>query len=128
MTSTTKPRRAILVIDDDDDLREFVSIEIELMGFEPLEAATCANGLDLLAQHHDRIELVLLDYFMPGMDPERCARRVCDAAKPARVVLCTAAVDARGLARALGIGAWLAKPFDIADLRRAIDTRSRAAA
>ncbi|MCW8140101.1 MAG: response regulator, partial [Planctomycetota bacterium] len=105
-------RAAVLVIDDDDTYRELVCLLMEDMGVAALQAATCRAGLELLAQERGRVRLVLVDYFMPGMEPARCVAEVRRAAASgAWVVLVTAAEDPQARAEAVGLPRWLAKPF-----------------
>ena len=55
---------AILIIDDDADLRDLVRLVAELTDVDVVEAATCVEGITALRANRDRIRLVLLDYFM----------------------------------------------------------------
>lgn len=108
-------RAAALVIDDDDTYRELVCLLMEDMGVTALQAATCRAGLEVLAL--ERVRLVLVDYFMPGMEPARCIAEVRRAAPPgAWVVLVTAAEDPQARAEAVGLPRWLAKPFGVQEL------------
>src|SRR6476620_10350048 len=84
---------AVLIIDDDSDLRDLVRFVVEANGIDVVEAATCAEGIAAVRAHRDRICLVLLDYSMPGMDPTSCARELCRLLDATMIVLCTAAVD-----------------------------------
>jgi CheY-like chemotaxis protein len=77
------------------------------------------------ASDRDRVCLVLLDYFMPGMDPARCARELCSVARPTRVVLCTAAVDPAARAAEVGLSRWLAKPFELEALQTLVREAAR---
>jgi DNA-binding response OmpR family regulator len=107
----------VLVIDDDPDFRELVTMVGTSVGVEVLEAETCVEGLNILMQEQDRITLLLLDYFLPGLTPVRCVealRRTTSDRVP--IVLVTAAVDAAARATELGLSRWLAKPFDLAEL------------
>ena len=105
-------RDTILVIDDDPDFREMVRMLVELQGLTLLEAPDCAQGLFIVHEQRERLRLVLLDYFMPGMDPARCASSVVAAAAPyVPVVLVTAAVNAAERAAELHLSRWLSKPF-----------------
>ena len=54
----------ILMIEDDEDIREGVRILLEGEGYEVLEAKNGREGLQLLAEGPD---LVILDIMMPGM-------------------------------------------------------------
>ena len=93
--SKTEGPDSVLVIDDDADFRGLVSMIGELHGVPVLEAADCSSGLSLLAQEHSRIKMVVLDYFMPGMDPAVCGAAIVAGAGPAvPVVLITAETSA----------------------------------
>lgn len=58
----TIENRTILIIDDDPDFREFVSIVLESHGYRVFEAANAPAGLGLMRDTHPR--LVLLDAMM----------------------------------------------------------------
>jgi CheY-like chemotaxis protein len=103
---------AILVIDDDPDLRDLVRLIVEPTNVDVVEAATCVEGIAALRANRDRVRLVLLDYFMPGMEPACCARELCGLTNSTAIVLFTAAVDPPARAAEVGLSRWLAKPFD----------------
>ena len=104
---------AILVIDDDADLRDLVRLIAEPTNVDVVEAATCAEGISKLRANRERVCLVLLDYFMPGIDPVCCARELSSLTSSTVIVLCTAAVDPAARAAELGLSRWLGKPFDV---------------
>ena len=104
---------AILIIDDDPDLRDLVRLVAETTNVDVVEAATCTEGIAALRANRDRVRLVLLDYFMPGMEPACCARELCSLTNSSYIVLCTAAVDPPARAAEIGLSRWLAKPFDL---------------
>jgi len=106
-------RDSVLIIDDNPDFRELIGMIGQLYGVRVLEAPDCRKGLKVLAQEHSRIKLVLLDYFMPGMDPGPCAQAVMAKAGPLiPVVLVTAAPDPSSRALELKITRWVSKPVD----------------
>lgn len=105
---------ALLVIDDDPDFRELIRVSAEAAGLDVFEAADCVEGVVRLGELRERIGLVLLDYWMPNMTPQCCAAKLKALLRPAaRLILVTAAVDARRRADELGIEDCLTKPFDI---------------
>jgi DNA-binding NtrC family response regulator len=59
--------RSILVIDDDDDVREALATFLQMKGFDVQEAANGREGLMHLSDP-DKICLILLDLFMPEMN------------------------------------------------------------
>jgi CheY-like chemotaxis protein len=106
-------RDAVLVIDDDADFRGLVETFAELWKVPVLQAGDCNSGLKLLDREHQRIKMILLDYFIPGMEPVKCAEAILTKAGPLiSVVLVTAAVDAGARAGELKINRWMTKPFD----------------
>jgi two-component system, OmpR family, phosphate regulon response regulator PhoB len=116
---------AILIVDDDADLRDLIRFVVEPTGVAVVDAADCREAIAVLQAHRDRIRLVLLDYFMPGADPTSCARALCDMAGPERVVLCTAAADPAGRAAEIGLSRWLAKPFALETLESLVRDATR---
>lgn len=60
-------RRAVLVVDDDDDIREGICDLLESEGFVVLPARDGRSALKLLREHHPQPQLVVLDLMMPNM-------------------------------------------------------------
>ena len=118
-----RPRR-VLVVDDDDSVRQLVSLNLELEGFE---VATAVDGQDCLDQvPHVRPDAIVLDVMMPRLDGwETLARLRADPATAAVKVLVLSArameADLRRGDRA-GVDAYMTKPFDpdelVATVRR----------
>jgi DNA-binding NtrC family response regulator len=112
---------AVLIVDDDPDMRDLVRFVVEAAAdVDVVEAANCRDGIAAIRANGDRIRLVLLDYFMPGLDPESCTREFCRVAGSATIVLCTAAADPAARAAELGLSRWLAKPFELEALERLV--------
>jgi len=65
----------ILLTDDDPDVRRFTAETLGELGYEVIEASNAATGLQVL-QGHRNIDLLIVDYAMPGMTGaemvERC--------------------------------------------------------
>jgi len=110
-------RDSVLVIDDDADFRALIAVIGQLCGVRVLEATDCRHGLKVLQRERARIKMVLLDYYMPGMDAVTCAASILVKAGPlVPVVLVTAAVDASRRAAELQIDRWVSKPVELAVL------------
>jgi CheY-like chemotaxis protein len=117
--SSTGVRDTVLVIDDDEDLRNLIVTLGEMNGIRVLAAADCSSGLKILGKEHDRIKLVLLDYFMPGMEPTICANAIVQKAGAAICVfLLTAADNPSVRAAQLGVNGWLPKPTEISNITK----------
>jgi len=114
-------RDRVLIIDDDPDLRELVSLALSDWGLTGVEAGDCREALPLLERERGRLCAVLLDYFMPGLEPCACAKAILERVEPGvPVVLVSAAVDIAERAAELDLTRFLSKPFDMAQLRREV--------
>jgi CheY-like chemotaxis protein len=107
--------RKILLVDDEDDIREVAQMSLEMTaGWEVFTASSGAEGLRLAAA--ERPDAILLDVMMPGMDGPATARALKAAPETADipVILLTAKVQAADRRRFddLGVAGILAKPFD----------------
>jgi CheY-like chemotaxis protein len=107
--------KRLLVVDDDDDIRESLS---DLLQTEGYEVATARQGLDALTQLRKGLlpSLILLDLMMPQMNGwEFLEARSADAALAGLPVVVLSA-DTKPLATDAAVCGRLAKPFKIAEL------------
>jgi CheY-like chemotaxis protein len=107
--------RRILIIDDEDDIREVAALSLETVaGWDVIVASSGPQGILRAAEHQP--DAILLDVMMPGMDGPTTFRelRKNPATSHIPVMLLTAKVqgpDQRRFAD-LGVEAILTKPFD----------------
>ena len=113
------PEAPVLVVDDDPSIRTTVSDVLDLEGYEVVTAANGAEALERL--EHDHPFVVLLDMRMPVMDGWGFARAVADRGMKPRILVMTAADNARAWAEEIGADGYVAKPFDLNDLISAIE-------
>jgi DNA-binding response OmpR family regulator len=105
----------ILVIDDDDSIRQIVRLCLTDVGYVVGEAANGEAALAMVDAFHP--ELILLDLRMPVMDGWEFVRRYrLTHAPQAPIVACVAALNAAHECAGLEPAAILAKPFDLDDL------------
>jgi CheY-like chemotaxis protein len=105
----------ILIIDDEDDIREVAALSLETVaGWEVMVANSGAQGLARASTYQP--DAILLDVMMPGMDGPTTFRelRKNPATAHIPVLLLTAKVQASDQRRFadLGVEAVLVKPFD----------------
>lgn len=105
----------ILIIDDEDDIREVAALSLETVaGWEVFVASSGTQGLARAIEH--RPEAILLDVMMPGMDGPTTFRELRKNPATAKipVLLLTAKVQSSDQRRFadLGVEAVLFKPFD----------------
>lgn len=107
--------RRILIIDDEDDIREVAALSLEATaGWQVLTASSGAEGMSIAAA--EQPDAILMDVMMPGVDGPATFRKMQQDSLVAHipVVLLTAkvqGVDQRRFA-SLGVAAVLLKPFD----------------
>ncbi len=109
----------MLVVDDNKVIRQLIRVNLELEGFEVVTAADGAECLDVV--HRVRPDVVTLDVVMPRLDGIRTAERL--RADPRTRDLPVAIISACGEVAdgaAPGVDAFLAKPFEPAELVRVV--------
>ena len=112
----------ILVVDDEDDVRE---VAADLLGCLGYEVTTASNGVAAVNHYREsarEIDVVLLDLAMPGMDGRDCFRALKTINRDVKAVLCTGYgfnVAAQQLLDE-GMLGIVAKPYTIEQLSDAI--------
>jgi len=107
--------RRILIIDDEDDIREVAALSLEATaGWHILTASSGAKGIEIAVA--EQPDAILMDVMMPGVDGPTTFRNMQQNPAIANipVLLLTAkvqGVDQRRFA-GLGVAAILFKPFD----------------
>jgi DNA-binding response OmpR family regulator len=114
----------ILVIDDEPDVIEVVSVALEKAGHTVLTAPDGQTGLMLTLTRQP--DLVVLDVMMPGIDGFEVLRRMKTEPRMANipVLMLTARTDYSSKARAWEEYAqnYLTKPFDVDELAEAVNS------
>jgi excisionase family DNA binding protein len=109
-----RARPLILIVDDDQRLREYLRVNFEMEGYLVREAASAAEGLEALDEEPP--DLILLDVMMPQVDGWEMLQQIHEhtgvGAIP--VVMFSGKVDERSAAEAESRGAqgFIGKPFD----------------
>jgi CheY-like chemotaxis protein len=104
----------VLVVDDDEIIRQLICLNLELEGFEVFTAVDGQDALEQVQVVHP--DIVTLDIMMPRLDGWDAAARL--RADPAtahiKVVLLSARAQEADLRRGdrLGVDYYLTKPFD----------------
>lgn len=110
----------ILIVDDEQSMREWLTIALSQDGFEVESAASGEEGLKVL----DRtpVDLALVDLRMPGMDGLQTLSRIRQANEAVSVVIMTAYATAETAVQALKEGAYdyIIKPFKVDELRHLV--------
>lgn len=115
--------RRILVVDDEDNVREVTKMSLEVMGgWDTIAASSGQQGIELAER--EKPDAILLDVMMPGMDGPSTFRELQnrESTKGIPVILLTAKVQSADRARfsELGVTGVLTKPFDPATLHEQV--------
>lgn len=108
--------RRILLVDDEEDLRNLVSAIVADLGYE---VETAKDGVDAIEKvEKDPPDLILLDLLLPGIDGLAVLRYLRESGSQVPIVLLTACSDERTIRKAMQEGAsgYVPKPFRIRDL------------
>jgi CheY-like chemotaxis protein len=108
--------RRIMLVDDEQDVLNVLSMALRSRGYEPLATTSAAEALELAAR--DGYRVFIIDLRMPGMDGIELCRRIKAADPDAYVCALSAYVAAYNEAQFLanGFDNHLAKPFEMHDL------------
>jgi two-component system, cell cycle sensor histidine kinase and response regulator CckA len=99
----------VLVVDDQDLVRDVIRLALEGAGYRVLEAGSPNDALELI-RGRDEIDLLVTDVVMPQMDAFELAQRVEDQLPGIRVLYTSGYADARAE------GPFIEKPFTPAQL------------
>ena len=117
----------VLVVDDDNDVREFLAVSLDSLGYNVVEASSGREGLDKLAARAP--DLILLDYAMPGMHGGEVARAARLSHPHVPIVFVTGYAATDQIVAALGHDVpMLRKPFSVAQLAATVEEHLRTGA
>ena len=118
MSDTANAPVQILVIEDEDDIRNLVVMNLKRAGFDVMSAGNGADGLSLLRAH--RPPVLLLDLMLPDMSGEEiCAiLRKDPETKDTYVIMVTARTEEQDRIAGFEVGAddYVPKPFSVKEL------------
>ena len=115
----------ILAVDDEPDLRALLRILLKNKGYEVLEAASGQEAVDLV-RSEPRIDLVIMDIMMPGLDGvQACAEIRKFSTVPMLFLTAKSQLADKAEAYASGGDDYLAKPFSQNELMMKVESLTR---
>lgn len=110
--------KTILVVDDEEHIVELISYNLENAGYAVVKADSGEKALEKLGSR--RIDLVVLDWMLPGMEGIEVLKQICRSEqwKKMPIILLTAKNDETSKIVGLEVGAddYLGKPFSVHEL------------
>lgn len=118
--------KKILVLEDEDNIRSFVVINLKRAGYETIEAASGAEALEQLRVNPD-VRVALLDIMLPDMDGFEVCRRIRAGNSKIGIIMLTARTQEMDKVTGFMTGAddYVTKPFSPAELTARIDALYR---
>jgi CheY-like chemotaxis protein len=112
-----------MIVDDTDDIREFVRLQLINLGYRVMEAANGEEAIELIQQEVPK--LILLDLTMPGIDGFEVNRFIRQRLEHAGVVIIAFTAltgeETRQKALAAGCNDYVQKPVDTGQLLSLLD-------
>ena len=118
--------KKVLILEDEENIRSFVVINLRRAGYQVVEAGTGAEALEMLRQNPD-IGVAILDIMLPDIDGFEVCRRIRATTKQMGVIMLTARTQEMDKVTGLMTGAddYVTKPFSPAELTARIDALFR---
>ena len=118
--------KKVLVLEDEDNIRSFVVINLKRAGYDTIEAATGQEALDQLKANPD-VKVALLDIMLPDIDGFEVCRRIRASDSQIGIIMLTARTQEMDKVTGLMTGAddYVTKPFSPAELTARVDALFR---
>ncbi len=118
--------RKVLVLEDEENIRSFVVINLKRAGYQTIEAGTGEDALVALKDNPD-IKVALLDIMLPGIDGFEVCRRIRAMDNKIGIIMLTARAQEMDKVTGLMTGAddYVTKPFSPAELTARVDALFR---
>src|SRR3954464_4368396 len=114
-TADRKSKKTVLVVDDERDLLDLITYQLQRNGFSALSATSGDAALEMASR--ELPDLILLDLMLPGMNGTEVARRLKAGARTAAIpiVMLTAKSEETDVVVGLTLGAddYITKPFSM---------------
>jgi two-component system KDP operon response regulator KdpE len=123
-TTESKPAIAVLVIDDEPQMRRLLRVTLEAHGYAVTDAATGNDGIVQAAQA--RPEIIVLDLGLPDLDGVTVLKRIREWSRVPIIILSVRDRDGdKGAALDAGADDFVTKPFSSAELLARLRTALR---
>ena len=118
--------KKVLILEDEENIRSFVIINLRRAGYEVIEAATGQEALTRLQENPD-VGVAILDVMLPDIDGFEVCRRIRANSKQIGIMMLTARTQEMDKVTGLMTGAddYVTKPFSPAELTARIDALFR---
>lgn len=119
--------RRILVVEDEDAIREVIALNLRMAGYEVSEAASAERALELVSQLKEGFDLALLDVMLPGMNGFSLCETIRRDSSEIGIIILSAKTQEKDKINGLSIGAddYITKPFSVSELLARVEALCR---
>ena len=119
--------RKILVVEDEDAIREVIALNLRMAGYEVAEAASAERALGLLGEEKDGFDVALLDVMLPGMNGFSLCETIRRDSAELGIIILSAKTQENDQINGLAIGAddYITKPFSVTELLARVEALCR---
>ena len=118
--------KRVLLVEDEDSIREMVALNLKMAGWEVLEAPSAERALELMHQSQP-CDAALLDIMLPGMDGLSLCETIRRDNSAIGIIMVSAKGQEEDKIRGLSIGAddYITKPFSVSELVARLEALAR---
>lgn len=110
-------RKTILVIDDEEDIREVLTAVLKIQGYDVLSSSNGLEGIEQFIDYKNQISLILLDIMLPDIDGFQILQVIRKESKiPVIMLTAKDRTTDKILGLELGADDYVVKPFDTSEL------------
>ncbi|HJU17145.1 MAG TPA: PAS domain S-box protein [Stellaceae bacterium] len=114
-------RATVLVVEDQEDVREVIAAQLEVLGYQTVQASSGRAALDLLGGNCAGVDALIADYAMPGMSGIELAEAVRVTCPDLPVIIATGYADTTGFGERIEDAVLLKKPYRMNELGAAVE-------
>ena len=118
--------RKILVLEDEDAIRDFVVINLKRAGYDVVDVSSGEAALEAFEERSD-FDVVLLDVMLPGIDGFEVCKKIRAASNSVGIIMLSAKGQEMDKVSGLMLGAddYITKPFSPSELLARVDAVHR---
>ena len=115
--------QTVMVVDDADDIRDVLRVQLHMLGYRVIEAANGKEAIELIRKEVPK--LILMDLTMPGLNGIEVTRLIRQTLTASTTIIIAftslSGTEIRKKALAAGCNDYLQKPFEATQLSSLLD-------
>ena len=115
--------RKILVVEDEDNIRAFVVLNLKRVGYEVVDVGSGEAAMEAFEAAGGDFDIAILDIMLPGIDGFEVCRRIREQSSSIGIIMLSAKSQEMDKVQGLMLGAddYITKPFSPSELLARVD-------